>query len=212
MNTLHILHLDASPRQERSVSRHLSQKTLEALQIRYPMSKVRTRDISQGLPFLDEFMIQSMDLPGPERSPTQRAVLDLSNILVDELRVSDILVLGLPLYNFTMPATFKAYIELITRENRTFEYTSNGTRGLLEDKTVYVLIASDCTAFRGEADFLTPWLRHFFDFLGITTPLKIVMVEGIERLAPPEQRLKKAYDQINTLVQENMSKEETEPV
>lgn len=212
MNTLHILHLDASPRQERSVSRHLSQKTLEALQLRYPMSKVRTRDISQGLPFLDEFMIQSMDLPGPERSPTQRAVLDLSNVLVDELRVSDILVLGMPLYNFAMPATFKAYADLIAREHRTFENTRNGARGLLEDKKIYVLIASECTEQNSEADFLTPWLRHFFSFLGIDTPLEIIMVKGVESVDPPGQRLKKAYEEIKSLVQACPFKAETEQV
>jgi FMN-dependent NADH-azoreductase len=195
---MNILHLDASGRHKSSQSRHLSQEMVDSLQQSHEGTVVY-RDISQGLPFVDDTLITSMYMPAQKRSPAQQEVLNLSNTLVEEFLKADLIVLGIPIYNFTMPAAFKAYADLIARKGLTFEYTDAGPKGLVKDKDIYVLITTGGTEVGSEDDFLSPWLRHFFTFLGIEQPIEIIAADGLMMATHPEEKIKAAEEEIHTI-------------
>jgi FMN-dependent NADH-azoreductase len=160
-----ILHIDASGRGKPSVSRQLSNEIVQ--NISSGQSKITYRDVSRGLPFLDDLMIGAYYTQKAERSEEQHQAIALSDRIVEELKAADTVVIGLPVYNFSMPAGFKAWSDLAARVEETFAYTENGPVGLLEGKKAYVVVASGGTQVGSEIDFLTPWLRHFLGFIGI---------------------------------------------
>jgi FMN-dependent NADH-azoreductase len=160
-----ILHIDASARKVDSVTRKLSAQLVGRLTGN--RSQVTYRDVSEGLPFIDEAKIAAYFTASEERTDEHRAAIALSDTIVSELRSNDILVIGVPIYNFSMPASLKAWADLAARVGETFRYTAAGPVGLLENKKAYVVIASGGTRVDSEIDFLTPWLRHFLGFIGI---------------------------------------------
>jgi len=161
-----ILHIDASGRTKSSVSRQLS---LEVVQkISTPQSTVIYRDVSQNLPFVNDAMIETYFTPEADRNEAQQNSVKLSDVVVEEILNANVLVIGIPIYNFAMPAGFKAWSDLAARVGKTFKYTEKGPVGLLENKKAYVVIASGGTKIDSEIDFLTPWLRQFLGFIGIS--------------------------------------------
>jgi FMN-dependent NADH-azoreductase len=172
----HILHIDASGRKTPSISRQLSNEIVK--KISSYQTTVTYRDVSQGLPFVDELMIGAYYTQSAERSEEQHQAIALSDTIVEELIAADAVVIGLPIYNFSMPAGFKAWSDLAARVGETFKYTENGPIGLLEGKKAYILVASGGTNVGSEIDFLTPWLRHFLGFIGIHD-VEIVQAEAI---------------------------------
>ncbi len=163
MNT--ILHIDASGRTIGSVSRKLSDAIVGKLNT--GDVDLIYRDVSQGLPFVDETMIGAYFTPKGERSEEQNRSIALSDAIVSELERSDVIVVGMPMYNFSMTAGFKAWCDLAARAGETFKYTDSGPVGLLEGKRAYVAIATGGTSVDADIDFLTPWVRQYFRFLGI---------------------------------------------
>jgi len=160
-----ILHIDASARKGDSVTRKLSAQLVRRLTGNG--SQVTYRDVSEGLPFIDEAKIAAYFTSPEERTEEQRTAIALSDTIVSELKSNDILVIGVPVYNFSMPASLKAWADLAARVGETFRYTAAGPVGLLKNKKAYVVIASGGTRVDSEIDFLTPWLRHFLGFIGI---------------------------------------------
>jgi len=102
----HILHIDASGREASSVSRKLSNRILQ--KISNDQSTVTYRDVSQSLPFVDELMIGAYYTQKAERSEQQNKAIAISDAIVEELMAADTVVIGIPIYNFSMPAGFKA--------------------------------------------------------------------------------------------------------
>jgi FMN-dependent NADH-azoreductase len=88
--------------------------------------------------------------------------------LIAELEAADTIVIGVPLYNFGIPAALKAWIDLIARARRTFRYTEAGPEGLLKDKKAYLVVASGGVPVGSDYDFATGYLRHVLGFVGIT--------------------------------------------
>jgi len=173
-----ILHIDASGRKTPSVSRRLSNEIVQ--EISSDKSTVVYRDVSQGLPFVDELMIGAYFTQSDERSEEQHQAIAVSDTIVEELKDADNIIIGLPVYNFSMPAGFKAWSDLAARVGETFKYTENGPVGLLEAKKAYIVVASGGTKVGSEIDFLTPWLRHFLGFIGIHD-VKIVQAEALNQ-------------------------------
>lgn len=172
----HILHIDASGRKSSSVSRQMSNEIIN--NIGNDQSKITYRDVSQGLPFVDELMIGAYFTQKDERSEQQKQAITISDTIVEEIREADAIVIGIPVYNFSMPAGFKAWSDLAARVGETFKYAENGPVGLLEDKKAYIAVASGGTKIGSEVDFLTPWLHHFLGFIGIHD-VKIVSAEAL---------------------------------
>lgn len=167
---MNILRIDASARITGSTTRQLTDRIVarltEGAAADQPLEVIE-RDLAQGLPLLDEASLQAMWTDEAQRTPEQAARLSLADGLIAELQAADAVVIGLPIYNFGVPAAFKAWIDLVARARVTFRYTANGPVGLLADRPVYVAIASGGTALGGAADFVSGWLRHVLAFLGL---------------------------------------------
>jgi FMN-dependent NADH-azoreductase len=190
----HILHIDASGRKTSSVSRQLSDQVIQ--KISNDQSTVTHRDVSQGLPFVDDLMIGAYFTQKAERNDHQNQAIALSDTIVKELMEADTLVIGIPIYNFSMPAGFKAWSDLAARVGETFKYTENGPEGLLEGKKAYIAVASGGTKIGSEIDFLTPWLRHFLGFIGIHD-VEIVQAEALN--SKGEKAIEEARSAIDTI-------------
>ena len=140
-----ILHVTASIRSGESVSRKLGNQLVEKIGQGTDASIV-TRDLAANdLPLIDADRFAANLTPPAERDEKQQALADVADALIAELQAADTLVLSLPVYNFTMPSTLKAWADLVARAGTTFRYTESGPEGLLTGKKAYVVIASGGT-------------------------------------------------------------------
>jgi len=171
-----ILRLDASMRKTGSYSRELSDKLIKQLtgeqqtseENSEKTSQVTIRDLADGIPLIDENWIKANFTAVDERATEQHKYLATSDILVDELNNADLIVIGLPIYNFGVPAAFKAWIDQVVRSKLTFRYTDNGPIGLLNNKKAYIIIVSGGTQLGTEIDFISDYIIHILGFIGIT--------------------------------------------
>jgi FMN-dependent NADH-azoreductase len=190
--TRSILRIDASARREGSVSRDLADRIVA----RFPGATVIARDLAPGLSLIDETWVGANFTPAAERSPEQHAVLALSDKLIAELQAADTLVIGLPIYNFGVPATLKAWVDQVARAGVTFRYTETGPQGLLTGKRAIVAVASGGTEAGSEIDFATGYIRHVLGFIGITD---VAFVTADRLMLDAEGTLRSAHDQIEAL-------------
>jgi len=178
--TTRILEISASARDQGSMSRLLTRDLLQALEDRHGDIEVTRRNIAEGLPFVDADWVLATNTPEEERTDAQRRALAFSDELVQEIMAADILVIGAPIYNFSIPASLKAWIDLIARVRLTFKYTEKGPVGLLEGKKAYVLTPSGGVPVGSPVDFATPYLRHALGFVGIKD-VHFVGAQGADR-------------------------------
>lgn len=162
-----VLHIDASARKSGSVSRDLSDRIVSGLMSNNKHAKLIRRDLADGIPFIDDIFTAAINTPADERTAAQRKALDVSDALVAELQAADAIVIGSPIYNFGVPAAFKAWIDQVARAGVTFSYTENGPVGLLENKKAYIALASGGTQVGSDIDFASGWLKHVMGFIGI---------------------------------------------
>ncbi|ACT60522.1 FMN-dependent NADH-azoreductase [Hirschia baltica] len=162
-----ILRIDTSARVSDSVSRGLVDAIIEHLSAEKAV-QVEKRDVSKGLPFINEDWVGANFTPPEMRTDAQASTLAQSDQLVNEIKNADTLVIGIPTYNFGVPATFKAWVDLIGRAGVTFKYTETGPVGLMEGKRAIIALASGGTPSGSEIDFVTPYVRHILGFIGIT--------------------------------------------
>lgn len=165
--TLNILAIEASARHEGSISRRLAADLLAALEQRHGDVRITRRDLATGLPLIDEAWVNANFTPDEDRTAEHRQVLALSDELVEELQAADVVVIAAPIYNFSVPAVLKAWIDMIARARLTFRYTDSGVEGLLTGKRAYVIVPSGGVPIGSPADFATPYLRHALGFVGI---------------------------------------------
>ncbi len=165
--TRKILRIDASARRTGSVTRDLNDQLVRHLSDQGPVD-VTLRDLSSDLPHVTETWVGANFTAPDERNDQQRQILELSDTLVGELRDADTVIIGLPIYNFGVPASLKAWIDLVARVGETFRYTENGPIGLLEGKRAIVMVSSGGTKLGSDLDFATQHLAHVLGFLGIT--------------------------------------------
>ncbi len=163
--TKSVLRIDASARREGSVSRELADRIIARL----APENIVTRDLADTpVPQIDEAWIGANFTPADDRSAAQKDTLALSDALVAEVQAADTLVIGLPIYNFGVPAALKAWIDQIARAGVTFRYTPDGPVGLLDGKRAIIAVASGGTKAGSEIDFATGFIRHIMGFIGIT--------------------------------------------
>ena len=132
------------------------------------------------------------------RTAEQNELAQISDDLIAEVQAADTIVIGMPMYNFGAPSTFKAWVDHIARAGVTFRYTENGPEWLLTDKKVIVAIASGGKYKDTPMDTLTPWLRTFFNFLGLTD-VHFVYAEGLA-MDKPERVINAAKAELEALV------------
>ena len=142
-------------------------------------AKVVVRDLARDpAPHLTAERFQAfLEKPG-ERSPEQQLVVAYSDTLIDELKRADVIVLGLPMYNFGLPSVLKAYFDHIARAGVTFRYTDKGSTGLLTGKKAYVFATRGGLYAGTPLDSQTPYVREFLRFLGIAD-VEFVYAEGL---------------------------------
>lgn len=189
-----VLLLNSSGKQTESISRKLAAQIVSTLEKHGKADIVIERDVANGLPFVNDEWISANFTPEDQRSDEQKQILELSDSLVAELIEADTLVLGVPIYNFGVPATFKAWVDMIARVGKTFKYTDTGPEGLVADKKVYLVIASGGTTIGSDIDFASGYVKQALRFVGITDVTIIdaaaVASKGIETvLESAEQQI-----------------------
>ncbi|MEM9044042.1 MAG: NAD(P)H-dependent oxidoreductase [Pseudomonadota bacterium] len=191
-----ILRIDASMRRQGSVTRDLADKIEERILMATKKSEVQRRDLTDAIPQIDEAWIDANFTDPDARSADQKARLGLSDELVDELRQADVVILAVPVYNFGVPAAFKAWVDQICRARETFRYTENGPVGLLQGKKAILVSASGGTEIGSAIDFTTPYVRHILGFIGITD----VTIIGAGRMSiDADAALASAIEQIDEM-------------
>ncbi len=177
-----ILHLNSSVRSAGSVSRQLTAEFIEKLKAAHPGAKVVERDLAaQPVPHLSEAMMGAFFTPAEQRSPEQASLVKLSDELVAELLSADIVVVGAPMYNFSVSSTLKSWIDHVARAGVTFKYTDTGPVGLVNGKKFYIFTSRGGVYSSGPAkalDFHETYLRGVLGFLGITD-VNFVHSEGL---------------------------------
>jgi len=168
MTKKNILLVNSSGRFNGSVTRQLSQHIVKQLQFENENSKLVIRELTDGLPFINEEWIGATFTPIEQRNNAQKDVLSFSDELVKEIEGTDVIVIASPIYNFSIPAVLKAWIDLTARAQLTFKYTDVGPVGLIENKKVYIAIASGGVPIGSTMDFASPYLKQALGFIGLT--------------------------------------------
>jgi FMN-dependent NADH-azoreductase len=174
MSTL--LHIDASPRNDRSISRQLTQEFALAWKEAYPDGQIIYRDLGRDpVPLVTEQFIAAVYTPLGARSADLRAAIATSDQLISELQTATDYVFGVPMYNFSVSAAFKAYIDQIVIPGRTYAYTADGSgsrTGLLKGKKATVIMSRGWSYRNGaplsSCNLQEPWIRLILGFVGVT--------------------------------------------
>lgn len=161
-------------------------------------AQVVVRDlVTNPLPHLDAEIIGAFASDGATRSQEQQAIIDRSQALIDELAQADAVVLGLPMYNFSVPSQLKAYMDQVARAGITFTYTETGPQGLLENKPVYVIAARGGIHAGLESDSQTAFIKTFFSFIGLND-VEFIYAEGLNM---GDDVKAKAFDQAKHVIE-----------
>lgn len=164
---IRVLRLDASANPGDSTSRELGDRLLDRLRLAASGIELRRRDLNQDPVFIDGSWIAANLTAAEARDTDQRQRLALSDRLIEELRWADHIVLTTPMYNFGVPATLKAWIDLVCRAGETFHYTAAGPVGLLEGKSADIVITTGGAPLDSPVDFVSGYLRQIMSFIGI---------------------------------------------
>ncbi|MCB1406011.1 MAG: NAD(P)H-dependent oxidoreductase [Rhodobacteraceae bacterium] len=192
MNTL--LRLDASIRGDASISRRLTDRLVA--QLATPDTRVMSRDLSQGLTPIDGGWLSAIFSPAETRTDDQALIVAQADALLAELRAADTVVIGLPIYNFGVPATLKTWFDMLARKGETFTYTEQGPKGLLTGKRAFVALSSDGTELGGPIDFASGYVRHMLGFFGITDVTFVAADKMLFGADAAMERAETAIDQI----------------
>ena len=175
-----ILRIDASMRRQKSVSRMLADEMVVALGARKSSVQVTNRDLASGIGIVNAAWIEAERTSEENRTSDQRALLTQSDALVAELQAADDIVIATPIYNFSVPAALKAWIDLICRDKITFVYENDTSRGLLSNKRATVIVTSGGTLAGKDIDFTTSYIRHILGFIGVDD-VTIIDVTGLSK-------------------------------
>lgn len=198
-----ILQINSSQRRTASQSSRLAARIVDRLRAAEPGATVVVRDLgAQPHPVLDEDALGALFTPQHQRTTDQAARVALDDALIAEIAASDVVVLGVPMYNFGVPAQLKNWIDAIARAGVTFRYSAKGPEGLLTGKKVYVALTRGGLYRNTPADTQVPYLETVLAFLGMDD-VHFVYAEGLSLGAEAEARaLTEAHDQIDALFAE----------
>jgi FMN-dependent NADH-azoreductase len=162
-----------------SKSRQVADDLVGRLASSNPGVTIRTRDLGmKPLPYLDGERVGALFTPADKRTEEQAELVALADGMIAEISAAETVVIGVPLYNFSIPAQLKTYIDYIARAGVTFKYGANGPEGLLKDKKVYVVVTRGGVTAGTQADSVTPYLRTILSFLGMDD-ITFINAEGL---------------------------------
>jgi len=191
-----ILKIDSSARHEASLSRTLCDELATGL-LEATGGTLVSRDLAGGVEFVDAAWVAANNTPPEKRDTAQRDRLSGSDALVDELEAMDTLIIGAPVYNFMVPAVLKAWIDQVCRARRTFAYTEQGPKGLLENKRAYLVFTSGGTTIGSDADMASPYLMRIMGFIGIRD---VTVIAADRIMAQADEASAAARERIGTIV------------
>ncbi len=176
-----ILHIISSPRGEASFSIKLGNNIVEKLLKKYPGATVNEVNlVDTKFPHLEESHLNAFFTPAEQRSEELLAAIKHSDEAISQLQEADIIVIGAPMYNYTIHSALKAWLDHICRAGITFRYTSEGVEGLVKNKKVYVAETTGGIYSDGpmkEFDFISPYLKTILGHIGITD-VTVYRIEG----------------------------------
>lgn len=180
-----ILRIDSSPRGARSKSRQLAREFIMKWQFLHPEDVITYRDLQQSpVPHLTEEWIAADYTPQAKQTAEMTHILRFSDELVDELLAADRCVFSVPMYNFSIPSGFKAYIDHVVRVGRTFAFTNGQFKGLIEGKKILFITARGdeygADSAHKDWDVQEPALRFAFQFMGITDIHQFIHANGLD--------------------------------
>lgn len=194
-----ILNIVSSARGNASNSIRLQQEIIDRLQARYPENEVKVRDlVSKKYPHLEESHLNAFFAPEESDSSEYRLAVSHSEEAIRELEEADIIVIGVPVYNFNIPSALKAWIDHIVRARKTFSYVDGRPQGTIKGKKVYLAIASGGVFSDGPYkpfDFVEPYLRHILGFIGMTD-ITVYRAEGFSIPGVQDTAMQKGIESI----------------
>ena len=177
-----LLFVSSSILGENSKSRALGLDFIETWKRRHPGTAVVERDlVAETLPHVTGAVLGAALTPAEKRSPEQAETAALADRLIEEVEAADVILLAVPMYNFSVPSTFKAWIDHIVRAGRTFRYGAEGPVGLLQNKKVFVVASRGGVYSSGDGksmDFHEPYLRGVLGFIGLKD-VTFIYAEGL---------------------------------
>lgn len=200
MKNQNLLQLKTSIFSDNGQSSQLANEFVSAWLENNDDAKVVVRDLAQEpVPHLDAERFLAFLSKPEERKISQQTVIDYSDRLINEVKAADVIVLGLPMYNYGLPSTLKAYFDHIARAGVTFKYTDTGPVGLLSNKKVYVFATRGGLYAGTSRDTQTGYIREFLNFLGISD-VEFIYAEGLAMGdAQKEAALTQAHETIRHL-------------
>jgi FMN-dependent NADH-azoreductase len=198
---MNVLQINSSARREGSYSTRLADRIVARLREADPEATLTVRDLTATPhPILDEGALGALFTPASQRTAEQAARVALDDALIAEIAAADVVVLGVPMYNFGVPVQLKNWIDAISRAGVTFRYSASGPEGLLKGKKVYVALARGGKYRNTPADSQVPYLSTVLAFLGMTD-VHFVYAEGLAMGEDAEREaLATAYAEIEEAV------------
>jgi len=197
--SLNILSISASVQGDQSTSRQLANELIIGIKQKSSDVSLFTRDVSNNdIAFVSADHVGAFYTPAPDRSAQQNALLTQSDALVNELKQADVLVIATPMYNFGVPASLKAWVDMICRVGETFRYTENGPEGLAGIDTMYVVVTTGGAPIGSAVDFVVPYLKQVAAFIGVKN-VEVIAADATN--ANRDAALEKARTKIADLVE-----------
>ncbi|WP_299675117.1 NAD(P)H-dependent oxidoreductase [uncultured Dokdonia sp.] len=191
-----LLRIDGSPRKETSISRQLANNLQEHLKREGDSLLHRDLYYDDLVQLGNQDQVDAYFIPEDQQTEAQKAAVHNSNILAQEFANADTYIIASPMYNFSVTAGLKTYIDAISRVGISFKYTEKGPVGLLKNKKAYVIVTTGGTKLNSPVDHVTNYLTTFLNFLGITD---ITFISADEVVANQEQAIALAKEQISIL-------------
>jgi len=198
---MNILQVNSSARREASQSTRLANRLVQRLRDANPEATLTVRDLTaEPHPVLDEAALGALFTPAAQHTLEQAARVALDDALIAQIKAADVVVLGVPMYNFGVSTQLKNWIDAISRAGVTFRYSEKGPEGLLTGKKVYVALTRGGRYRNTPADSQVPYLKTVLGFLGMTD-VHFVYAEGLS-MGPDAERaaLASAYEEIEQAV------------
>lgn len=174
-----VLQINASARRDGANSTKVANSVVAGLQAKNPAAQITLRDLAANpVTVLDEAALGALFTPAEQRNAAQNALVAEYDALIAELQAHDVIVLGVPMYNFGVPVQLKSWIDAVARAGVTFRYTATGPEGLLKGKTVYVALARGGLYRDTANDSQVPYLKSVLGFLGLTD-VRFIYAEGL---------------------------------
>lgn len=199
---MNLLAIQSSVFGENGVSSQLLQQLQQELTAQQPALSVVTRKLdAESMPHIDLELLGALGKSAQQRSAEEQQKVAFADELIHEVQTADIIALAVPMYNFGVPSTLKAWFDHIARSQTTFRYTENGPQGLLLNKKAVVLMSTGGVSPGSSADLETGYVKLFLGFLGIHD-VHFIYAAGVNQSHKREQALQQAHNDVSSWVQQ----------